>query len=152
MKQPSIGRITRWSLTWRLAVALAGIALLLTGSLRGSDQAWPFAPMSQYAFAPPPDDTIIITRVEGELADGQRIELALRTGVSGISRAEVEAHTDDIIADPALLQGVVAGWTARHPDHPQLRQVWLVQETTTLVGGRRDVTEFVPRASWVVPE
>jgi hypothetical protein len=58
-----------------------------------SDDAWPVGPLSQYAFSPAKDATIVITRVEGLLADGRRIDLPLRVETAGISRAEIEART-----------------------------------------------------------
>lgn len=146
----SVRGISRWSLAWRIAVALLGIALLLNGSLRMSDDVWPFGPLSQYAFSPPRDATIVITRVEGQLADGRRIDLPLRVESAGISRAEIEARIPEITADPSLLRSVVGGWTARHPREPAIRQVWLVQDETHLVDGRRGPTRLVELASWEV--
>jgi hypothetical protein len=131
-------------------VALLGIALLLNGSLRMSDDVWPFGPLSQYAFSPPRDATIVITRVEGQLADGRRIDLPLRVESTGISRAEIEARIPEIVTDPSLLRSVVDGWTARHPREPPIRQVWLVQDETHLVDGRRGPTRLVELASWEV--
>ena len=92
-----------------------------------------------------------ITRVEGQLADGRRIDLPLRVGVSGISRAEIEARIPQITADPALLGSVVDGWSDRHPDEPELLQVWLVQDETTLVRGRPGPTRLLELVTWVVP-
>ena len=66
------------SLAWRIAATVVGIGLLLNGSLQMSDDAWPLGPMSQYAFSPPWDTTIVITSVEGLLADGRSIDLTLR--------------------------------------------------------------------------
>ena len=45
----------------------------------------------------------MITRVEGLLADGRRIDLPLRVETAGISRAEIEARIPQITADPSLL-------------------------------------------------
>jgi len=141
----------RWSLAWRVAVTLLGIGLLLNGSLRMSDDVWPFGPLSQYAFSPADDATIVITRVEGRLADGRRIDLALRPGVSGIGRAEVEARIPQITADPSLLRSVADGWMRNHPGEPRIEQVWLVQDRTRLVGGRKGPTELDELATWTVP-
>ena len=44
--------ISRVSYAWRIAATLLGIGLLLNGSLRMSDDAWPLGPLSQYAFSP----------------------------------------------------------------------------------------------------
>ena len=143
--------ITRTGLAWRILVAVAGIALLLNGSLHMSDDVWPFGPLSQYAFSPPEDATIVITRVEGRLADGRRIDLPLRVGTAGISRAEIEARIPEITADPSLLRSVANGWTARNPDEPPLVQLWLVQDETKLVEGRKGATRLLELATWTVP-
>ncbi len=139
-----------WSLGWRVAVAVCGIVLLLNGSLRMSDDVWPFGPLSQYAFSPPDDATIVITRVEGGLADGRRIDLPLRAPVSGIGRAEIEARIPAIEENPSLLVAVSDGWQRRHPNQPAVRELWLVQDVTTLVDGRRGSTGTVELAHWVV--
>src|SRR5512133_4371917 len=121
------------SYTWRIAATLLGIGLLLNGSLRMSDDVWAFGPVSQYAFSPAKDATIVITRVEGLLADGRRIDLPLRVETAGISRAEIEARIPQITADPSLLRSVADGWTSRHQNELALLRVWLVQDQTRLV-------------------
>jgi hypothetical protein len=139
------------SLAWRIAATVLGIGLLLNGSLRMSDDVWPFGPMSQYAFSPAGDATIVITRVEGLLADGRRINLPLRVETAGISRAEIEARIPEITADPSLLRSVSDGWMSRHTAEPALRWVWLVQDQTRLVDGRVGPTRLVELASWELP-
>src|SRR3712207_672777 len=149
--EQSVRPISRIGLGWRIAAAVLGIALLLNGSLRMSDDVWPFGPLSQYAFSPPADDTVVITRVEGLLADGRRVDLPLRVSTAGISRAEIEARIPAITADPGLLQGVAEGWSARHPHEPPLRQLWLVQDETRLAHGRASTSRLVELTSWTVP-
>lgn len=133
-------------------MSLVLIGLMINGSVRMTDNAWPFGPLSQYAFAPPADSTIEITRVEGLLDDGRRIDLPLRVGVSGISRAEIEARTGAIVENPVLLRSVVDGWSVRHQGEPAVQQVWLVQDRTTVVRNRPVATELVELATWVVPQ
>ena len=94
--------ISRLSYAWRIAATVLGIGLLLNGSLRMSDDVWPFGPLSQYAFSPAKDATIVITRVEGLLADGRRIDLPLRVESAGISRAEIEARIPEITTVPVI--------------------------------------------------
>jgi hypothetical protein len=150
VEQP-VRPVTRGGLAWRVGVAVLGIGLLLNGSLRASDDLWPFGPLSQYAFSPPPDATIVITRVEGRLADGRRIDLPLRVGTAGISRAEIEARMPAIVADPSLLRTVAEGWTERNPTQPPVMELWLVQDETRLVDGHKGVTRLVEITSWQVP-
>jgi len=143
--------LSRAGLAWRLAALALLAALLLNGSLRMSDDVWPLGPLSQYAFSPPNDATIVITRVEGQLADGRRIDLPLRVSTAGISRAEIEARIPQIVAEPALLGPVAEGWASRHPDQPAVQQVWLVQDETQLVDGRTGAPRLVELATWTVP-
>jgi hypothetical protein len=143
--------ISRVSYAWRIAATLLGIGLLLNGSLRMSDDAWPLGPLSQYAFSPAKDETIVITRVEGMLADGRRINLPLRVETAGISRAEIEARIPQITADPSLLRSVTEGWTSRHPAQPAPIRVWLVQDQIRLVDGRVGPRRLVELATWELP-
>lgn len=151
MGQQRVRRISRASYAWRIAASLIGIGLLLNGSLRMSDDVWPLGPLSQYAFSPAKDATIVITRVDGLLADGRRIDLPLRVETAGISRAEIEARIPEITADPSLLRSVADGWSARHRDQPALLEVWLVQDQTRLVDGRVGPTRLVELAAWELP-
>jgi hypothetical protein len=143
--------ICRLSYAWRIAATMLGIGLLLNGSLRMGDDAWPLGPLSQYAFSPARDATIMITRVEGLLADGRRIDLPLRVVSAGISRAEIEARIPEITTEPSLLGSVADGWTSRHRSEPVLLRVWLVQDQTQLVDGRIGRTRLLELATWEVP-
>jgi len=143
--------MSRASYAWRIAASLLGIGLLLNGSLRMSDDVWPVGPLSQYAFSPAKDATIEITRVEGLLADGRRIDLPLRVETAGISRAEIEARIPQITADPSLLRSVASGWTSRHRDEPAMLRVWLVQDQISLVDGRVGRTRLAELATWELP-
>lgn len=132
-------------------MALIGIALFVNGSLRMSDDAWPFGPMSQYAFSPSDDAAIVVTRVDGLFADGRRADLPLQVETAGIGRAEIEARLGEITADPSKLAAVADGWRRRHPGQPPLRQLWLVQDETRLVDGRKGPTTVTELATWRVP-
>ena len=145
--------MSRASVGWRVLASLALVVLLLHGSASRvvKDDAWPFGPMSQYAFFPGPDDTVDVTRVYGVLADGRRVELPLRVETAGISRAEIEDHRGDIERDPSLLSTVRDGWAARNPTAPRLEELTLVQDRTFLHEGRRTGGDQVTLATWVVP-
>ena len=131
---------------------LLGIVLVVNGSVRMHDDVWPFGPMSQYAFTPGPDDTVVITRVQAQLVDGTRLELPLTHSVTGIGRAEVEAQIPAIERQPALLSAVADGWIRTHPGGSRPTQLWLVQDHTALNGGKKVGTSVVQLAHWVVPE
>lgn len=138
----------RWARTWRIALACVGIVAVVNGSLRMSDDVWPFGPMSQYAFSPTDGDTVVVTRVIGELPGGSRMEIILRAGVSGIGRAEVEAQIPAIEADPSLLRDIAEGYARHHRDAPRFTRLWLVQDITTLAVGAEPTTERKELATW----
>ncbi len=153
MTEPDVAevrQISRWSLAWRVLATLVLVVLLFNGSLRLEDSDWPFGPMSQYAFSPPANDTIEITRVYATLADGQRVEVPLRVETAGISRAEIEARIPFIVRDPSLLRTVGDGWTARNPARPGLVELFLVEDRTHLLRGRVQSTDQVTLADWRV--
>lgn len=144
--------VTWWGLAWRVAVALVLIVLMVHGStsLSVKDKAWPLGPLSQYAFRPGPDDTVVITRTYGLMPDGARIELPLSVEESRISRAEIEARIPNIERDPSLLRVVSDGWTAQHPGESRPVEVELVQDETHLHKGKAVSTGEVELTRWRV--
>jgi hypothetical protein len=125
-----IGRIVR------VAVALAGIALLVNGSVRATDDVWPFGPMSQYAGSVAADASITSIRVSARTDAGTTVDVPLEIGGAGIARAEIEARTGEIAAEPSKLQALADGWAKKHPDKPQYLKLELIRDTTKLVRGR----------------
>jgi hypothetical protein len=120
----------------RLIVVLVGIVLLIHGSVRGTDDLWPFGPMSQYAMVVPDDSTITYTRISAETDAGTTVDVPLNIEGAGVARAEIEARTGEIVANPSLLQAVADGWARKHPDKPKYVRLELIRDTTTLVDGR----------------
>lgn len=120
----------------RVLVAVAGIALLVDGSAFGSDDRWPFGPMSQYAMTVPHDTTIDYTRISALTDAGTTVDVPLNIEGAGVARAEIEARIPQIVADPSLLQSVADGWARKHPDRPRYVRLDLIRDTTTLTGGR----------------
>ncbi|WP_238332343.1 hypothetical protein [Kribbella jejuensis] len=120
----------------RLVAVLAGVGLLIHGSVRGTDDLWPFGPMSQYAMSVPGNTSIDDIRISALTDAGTTVDVPLDSGGVGIGRAEIEARTGEIVADPALLQPVADGWAHKHPDKPQYVRLELIRDTTTLIDGR----------------
>ncbi|WP_328997329.1 hypothetical protein OHA18_23010 [Kribbella sp. NBC_00709] len=120
----------------RVAVAVIGIVLLAHGSVMGRDDLWPFGPMSQYSMVVADDESIIFTRISAVTDAGTTVDVPLNIEGAGVARAEIEARTGEIVKDPSLLQQVADGWAQKHPDQPKYVSLDLVQDTTTLVGGR----------------
>ena len=128
-----LGRAGRWV---RVAVAVLGIVLLVNGSVRGSDDLWPFGPMSQYSMVVADDESIVFTRISALTDAGTTVDVPLNIEGAGVARAEIEARAGEIVKDPSLLQQVADGWARKHPDKPKYVNLELIQDTTTLVGGR----------------
>ena len=64
---------------------------------------------------------------------------------------EIEARMPAIVADPSLLRTVAEGWTERNPTQPPVMELWLVQDETRLVEGRKGPTRHLELATWTVP-
>ncbi|NUR06877.1 MAG: hypothetical protein HOQ45_07705 [Nocardioidaceae bacterium] len=120
----------------RVAVAVTGIVLLVNGSVRGSDDLWPFGPMSQYAMVVADDESIVFTRISAVTDAGTTVDVPLNIEGAGVARAEIEARAGEIISNPSLLQQVADGWARKHPDKPKYVSLALIQDTTQLVHGR----------------
>jgi hypothetical protein len=135
----------------RIVVALVGIGLLINGSVRASDDAWPFGPMSQYAGSVADDASITFTRITAQTDAGTTVDVPLNIEGAGVARAEIEARTGEIVKDPSLLQAVADGWARKHPGKPKYVKLELIRDTTTLVKGRVEsdpVSEVL--ATWQV--
>lgn len=129
-------RLGRAGRAARIAVAVVGLVLLVHGSVRGTDDLWPFGPMSQYAMTVADDASITYTRISAQTDAGTTVDVPLNIEGAGVARAEIEARTGPIVADPSLLQAVADGWARKHPDEPKYVKLELIRDTTTLVDGR----------------
>jgi hypothetical protein len=108
----------------RVLLTLLGGALLLAGTLWGSDDHFPFGPFRMYAAVNPPNDLVPVTRVEG--VDSTGAVVALTEGNTGIRRAEIEGQQKRYATDLALLQEVADAYGKRNPTAPELVEVHIV--------------------------
>jgi hypothetical protein len=122
---------------WRLGAVAAAAGLLLYGSAGGSDDLFPFGPMSQYSFRIDPDGEVRALWVEADLADGshRRLDISNADDI-GVARAELEGQLDRIIADPSRLAELADAWANLHPDRPELRRITVGQDVVELHDGR----------------
>lgn len=118
----------------RLLVTLLGAALLLTGTLWGQDDEFPFGPFRMYATSNPPDQPAPDTRVEGVDAAGTVVVLG--QDETGIRRAEIEGQQGRYAEDPARLREVADAYADRHPGAPALVEVRIVIRWHDIKGGR----------------
>lgn len=122
--------------TWRLAVVVLGLVVLLYGSLAGTDDLFPFGPLRQYDGPYDIDGTIVSTSLEADTSTGERIEVPLEHDSVGVGRADIEGRLDRIRAHPALLGALAEAWAVLRPDRPELRRLHVVQDVTRLRNGR----------------
>lgn len=109
----------------RLGAAAAALAGLAYGTFLGSDDGYPFGPLSQYAFAADPNGSIPDLYVEAETDAGTREVVKLSPDGVGIARAEIEGQLPEIIADPSRLQAIADAQRRLHPDRPRYTHLWV---------------------------
>jgi hypothetical protein len=129
--EPGPGPVGRWV---RIAVVLAGLLLLVAGTLAGQDDDFPAAPFRMYSTTDKLDAPVRSLRLEGVTADGARI--VLEDSDTGLRRAEIEGQQARIKADPALLDAVAEAYHQRNPDEPRLAEVDVVVRSIELRDGR----------------
>ncbi|WP_406038261.1 hypothetical protein OG799_25250 [Micromonospora sp. NBC_00898] len=108
----------------RLGATALGLALLIVGTVRGTDDDFPFGPFRMYSTSDPPDAPAPDTRVEGVDRTGAVVDLG--QDATGIRRAEIEGQQGRYAADPALLRQVADAYAERHPAAPALVEVRIV--------------------------
>ena len=118
----------------RVGVTLLGLALLLLGTVRGTDDDFPFGPFRMYSTSDPPNAPAPDTRVEGVDRTGAVVPLG--QDATGIRRAEIEGQQNRYAADPSLLRTVADAYAERHPDAPDLVEVRIVVRWFDIQGGR----------------
>ena len=118
----------------RVLLTLLGGALLLAGTLWGSDDHFPFGPFRMYSTLNPPNDLVPVTRVEG--VDSTGAVVALTEGKTGIRRSELEAQQKRYATDPTLLREVADGYANRNPAAPELVEVRIVIRSYVILDSR----------------
>lgn len=124
----------------RLGATVLGLALLLGGTVRGTDDDFPFGPFRMYSTSDPPDAPAPDTRVEGVDRTGAVVPLG--QDATGIRRAEIEGQQSRYVTDPARLRQVADAYAERHPAAPALVEVRIVIRWYDIQGGR-------PTGRWV---
>ena len=108
----------------RVAATLLFGALLLTGTVAGADDDFPFGPFRMYATGPDPNGDAKDTRVEGVDTAGRTVQLT--EGNSGIRRAEIEGQEGAYVSAPSRLAEVAAAYQEHSPGAAPLREVRIV--------------------------
>ena len=146
----NVRRLSGAGLAWRAATLAAGVGLALYGSLAGTDDLWPFAPMTQFAFYVSPDGQIRAAYVDALTTEGRQVRVPLTATGVGVGRAEIEAQLSRIVRDPSLLQGLAVAQRRLHPDQPQYRRLILHERVTILRDGRAVLVRDETKAAWDV--
>ncbi|MGK5672543.1 hypothetical protein ACSNOB_06830 [Micromonospora sp. URMC 106] len=120
--------------TVRLAATALGLAVLLAGTVWGTDDHFPFGPFRMYSTSNPPSSPAPDTRVEGVDSTGAVVELG--ESATGIRRAEIEGQQDRYAADPELLTEVADAYAERHPGAAKLVEVRIVVRWHGIRDGR----------------
>jgi hypothetical protein len=108
----------------RVALTVVGALVLLTGTLWGQDDDFPFGPFRMFSTAPAPNQPAKDTRVEGVDSTGRVVQLT--EGNSGIRRAEIEGQQQAYETDPSRLSQVATAYADRTPGAAPLREVRIV--------------------------
>ncbi|MBD0292360.1 MAG: hypothetical protein ICV70_02130 [Jiangellaceae bacterium] len=150
--QADVHRLSRWSTSWRVLAAAAGIAALAHGTVADSDDFFPFGSMSQYASAHELDGQVRSAYMLADTETGRKqIPVPLHATGTGIGRAEVEGQLGRLVEDPSLLQTIADAYRAIHPERDQFTVLYLMRDTYQLRDGYvtgRPVTAELAR--WVV--
>ncbi|SHG88189.1 hypothetical protein SAMN05444351_3542 [Geodermatophilus nigrescens] len=117
----------------RLAASLVVLALLLAGTVWGTDAHFPFGPFKMYSTRASNDAPVVSTRVVGLTGDGREVRLS--GGEVGLRRAEFEGQLPRLVNDPALLVLLADTYAEHHPGGPELVEVQVVQRHFELVDG-----------------
>jgi len=143
-------RLSRRGRGVRLGAAALVLGGLLYGTVRGTDDHFPFGPLTQYAFAADPDGTVPDLYVEADTTAGERIKVKLTPEGVGIVRAEVEGQVGEFRRDPSRLQAIADAQRRLHPADAQFTRLYLRIRHTQLRNGVAvgETTEDV--AEWTV--
>ncbi|MGN6751102.1 MAG: hypothetical protein ACTHJJ_00945 [Intrasporangium sp.] len=140
-----VGRVVRVALLITVSVGI------VAGTWQRNDQGWPFAPMSQFAFAISSSDGEIHSRyLEATTVDGERVRLDLSRGALGLQRAEIEGQLWSFTQDPALLQAIAVLHSRRAPEAPRLTRVDVMDDVRLVRGGVAGEARTVTVVSWPV--
>jgi len=130
---------------WRLAVSTVVLLLLALGSLRGSDDDFPFGPLRMYATSTSPTGRVGLTAVYGTTASGAEVKIS--PTALGMRGAELEGQLPRLIEHPSLLGALARTYHERFPDQPEFVHVRLQRNYKELDDGK-----VVGRHSTVVAE
>ena len=126
---------------WRSAVALVVGVLVISGTVLGSDDWFPFAPMRQYAYAVDPNGGVSTHFVEGIGVDGEPVRISY--AAIDMRPAELEGILRPIETRTDRLADVLATFRSRRPDAPPTVGIRYVRRRVQLVDRRPSPPELI---------
>ncbi|MBV9488081.1 MAG: hypothetical protein JO246_18760 [Frankiaceae bacterium] len=133
----------------RVALVVVAAILLLSGTLWGGDDHFPFGPFHMYAGYYPPTGTITSTAIIGVNAEGHQSYVTQTQ--TGIPRGAIEGQLSDYIHDPRKLGGLASAYLRRFPHATPFVDLKLVQKRWQLDNRRVVGTSTVTLAEWHAP-
>jgi hypothetical protein len=124
----------------RNAFALFTIVGLALGSFFWSDDAWPFAPMRQFAWSP--RDYVWSLALDAELADGRVVRIPYER--FHLRRAEAEGQMNRLQINPRMLRDLMVDYNAEVAPTRRIVSLTAVKRKTRVVDGRPVRTSAEP--------
>lgn len=129
---------------------VAVVGGVVAGSVTKTERAWPFAPMTMFAFSVDTDGVVHSLGLEATTVDGSHVVVPLGDGGVGLQRAEIEGQREGIEAHPKRLQAIAVAQSRTHPDDPRYARVRMVDTVSTLRDGHVVGEKRVILARWKV--
>ncbi len=149
--EPTVRRISRAAVWWRLAVTAIALTILTLGQLHDTNDYFPLGSLSQYASARDMDGVVQSTYMIADTVSGDEVRVPLNPQGVGVGRADIESQLDRIVADPSLLQGIAHAWSELHPDADQYDKLYVKRDTYQLEDGiQQGVPQTEELTSWEV--
>jgi hypothetical protein len=116
----------------RNVFAIFFIMGLSLGSFFWADDAWPFAPMRQFAWSP--KDYVWSLALDAELADGTTVRIPYER--FHLRRAEAEGQLNRLRSNPRMLRDLMVDYNAEVPAPRRIVSLTAVKRKTPVVDGR----------------
>jgi hypothetical protein len=134
----------------RVAGFALGLGLLVTGTVAGQDDHFPFGPFRMYSTADDPDGRVLSTYLQAVDAEGAVVDRVGEAHI-GLRRAEYEGQLSRVVESPEVLAELAEVFATRHPDRPEWVELSVVQTAYELVDGVPQGETAEVLATWTAP-
>ena len=122
----------RLSKVGRNVFAIFFIIGLSLGSFFWADDAWPFAPMRQFAWSP--KTYVWSLALDAQLVDGRVVRVPYER--FHLRRAEAEGQLDRLAANPSMLRDLMDDYNKTVSEQRRIVSLTAVKRKTPVVNGR----------------